>query len=89
MDHSIHLYDMKTGKERTVYNGHRGTVVVAYSPDGKTAATAAGDGTVRFRDPRTGEQRRCSKTTKRMCCAWPIRRTASCWPPAAASPMAK
>ena len=58
MDHSIHLYDMKTGKERTVYNGHRGAVVVAYSPDGKTAATAAGDGTVRLWDPRTGEQRR-------------------------------
>ncbi len=53
----IKLWDVATGKELASFRGHKGFVrSVAYSPDGKTLATASGDGTIRLWDAATGKE---------------------------------
>ncbi len=43
----IELWDMATGEKLTTLNGHTNAVqTLAFSPDGKTLASASGDGTV-------------------------------------------
>ncbi|UKY55085.1 trypsin-like peptidase domain-containing protein [Streptomyces inhibens] len=57
-DHSVRLWDMATGKRRTVLTGHTNAVdSVAFSPDGHTLATGSDDGTVRLQDMATGKDR--------------------------------
>ena len=53
----VKLWDVATGKVRTVLHGHTSDVgAVAFGPDGKTLATAAGD-TVIVWDLETGKER--------------------------------
>ena len=50
------LWEAKTGNERAVFKGHTGAVAfVTFAPDGKTAASAGSDGTVRVWDVATGK----------------------------------
>ena len=52
----IWLYDARSGAEIALLSGHNGDVMdIAYSPDGKTLASAGRDETVRLWNPRTGE----------------------------------
>jgi RNA polymerase sigma factor (sigma-70 family) len=54
-DGSVRLWDARTGKQLRLWREHRGAVDrVAYSPDGKRAASA-GSGQVTVFDPRDGE----------------------------------
>jgi len=57
-DTSVRLWDLQTGEEVRVFEGHTNTVnMVAFSPDGKTIASASWDGTIRLWDVETGEGR--------------------------------
>jgi len=48
-DNSIHLWDIDTGKELAVLQGHTGKVLhAAFSPDGKRVVTASDDRTARI-----------------------------------------
>jgi hypothetical protein len=50
------VWDAATGKELMVLNGHKGRVVVAWSPNGNYIATGSGDKAVRLWDAATGEE---------------------------------
>ena len=54
-DNTIRLWDALTGAHVRTLEGHTGWVwSVAFSPDGRTLASASGDGTVRLWDALTG-----------------------------------
>jgi serine/threonine protein kinase/WD40 repeat protein len=56
-DYTLRLWDLKTGKELRRFEGHTYWVTgVAFSHDGKRAATASWDKTVRLWDLETGKQ---------------------------------
>jgi WD40 repeat protein len=55
----VQFWDAATGKELAKIRAHGfGTTVVAFSPDGQTAAVAHGNGAIRLVDPKSGEERR-------------------------------
>ena len=55
-DHTIKLWDVKTGKEQATLKGHTGQVdSVAYSPDGQMLASGSDDKTIKLWDVGTGK----------------------------------
>jgi hypothetical protein len=57
-DHTVRLWDSRTGMSRGTLEGHLGGVnTVAFSPDGQLLASASADRTVRFWDSKTGVPR--------------------------------
>src|SRR5262249_14629056 len=55
-DKLVRLWDVKTGKELRVLDGHEGPVTaLLFTPDGKALYSAAMDGSVRKWDPKTGK----------------------------------
>jgi hypothetical protein len=56
-DHTVKLWDARTGQETLTLQGHTLWVnSVAFSPDGQRLASASGDGTVKVWDTRTGQE---------------------------------
>jgi WD40 repeat protein len=56
----ITLYDAETGAVRSRLTGHRsGINALAFSPDGRTLATAGIDRSIRLWDPATGKEKAC------------------------------
>ncbi len=57
-DYAIWLWDINTGKHKSTYSGHTEEVnSIAFSPDGKTLASASKDTTIRLWDIQTGKLR--------------------------------
>lgn len=57
-DNDIHLLDRVTGTLKTTLIGHtEGIFSIAFSPDGKTSASASGDSTIGLWDINTGEHK--------------------------------
>jgi WD40 repeat protein len=52
----ISLWDLKTGKEPIILQGHQ-VLSVAFSPDGKTLATGSQAGTIKLWDVKAGKER--------------------------------
>jgi WD40 repeat protein len=56
-DHSVHIWDVASGKERAVLHGPEGGVLsVAFSPDSERIASGGHDSTIRVWNVITGEQ---------------------------------
>jgi dipeptidyl aminopeptidase/acylaminoacyl peptidase len=56
MDDTVRVWDVATGKQLALLQGHTGPVwSVAFSPDGARLATASNDGTARVWDAATGK----------------------------------
>ncbi|CAD8171768.1 unnamed protein product [Paramecium octaurelia] len=57
-DHSIGLWDLKTGQQQAKLNGHSHYVMSVYfSPDGTTLASGSEDESIRLWDVKTGQQK--------------------------------
>ncbi len=55
-DHTIKLWDVKTGVLKTSLTGHSSWIIsVAFSPDGRTLASGSSDYTIKLWDVETGE----------------------------------
>jgi hypothetical protein len=57
MKHALHVWDTLTGVELRQLDGHTDWVALAFSPDGKTLASAGGDQIVRLWEVATGQER--------------------------------
>ena len=57
-DGTARLWDLATGRERTVLSGHQGAAqAVAFWPNGRTVCSAGVDGTIRLWDVATGNEK--------------------------------
>jgi len=55
MDASVRLWDLQRATQTALLDGHSHTVnAVAFSPDGRTLASASADGSVQLWEPRDG-----------------------------------
>ena len=59
----ILLWDVETGKILKSFKGHKGWVAVGFPDDGKTLISLSTDGSVRFRDITTGQEKRVFQVT--------------------------
>ncbi|KAJ5730165.1 vegetative incompatibility protein HET-E-1 [Penicillium malachiteum] len=56
-NHTIKLWDARTGKELQTLRGHSGSIwSVAFSPDGQTVASSSDDHTIKLWDAHTGKE---------------------------------
>ena len=56
-DDAIHLWDVETGQEIRIFEGHTGWITSAsFSPDSTTLASGSADGTIHLWDIETGKQ---------------------------------
>ena len=62
-DHTVHLWDIKTGTLKKSLKGHTGEVRdIAFSRQGNTLVTVSKDKTIRLWDVKTGTQLKCFST---------------------------
>ena len=59
----ILLWDVETGKILKSFKGHKGWVAVGFPDDGKTLISLSRDGSVRFRDITTGQEKKVFQVT--------------------------
>ena len=85
-DNTVRLWDAATGWPRATLKGHEGGVsALAFSPDGRTLASASSDHTVRLWEAATGAPAPPSRGTRTGCTRWPSAPTARPSPPQAAT----